>query len=251
MHPGRVVQAARELAATGRTTSSIARELGVPRATVRDWVRGSTRRAASADACDSCAKVHRPHLLPRTVYSYLLGMYLGDGYIVRLPRTYRMIVTLDAVYPGIIEECQAAMSALAPENAVVVERHPVHRVVNVRSYSNRWPCLFPQHGAGPKHTRPIELADWQREITHEHPEALVRGLIHSDGCRVVNRVTIRGKEYRYPRYFFSNRSGDILGIFTEHLDLLDVAWRRDGPWNISVARKEAVARLDAFIGPKA
>src|SRR5206468_2364450 len=39
---------------------------------------------------------------------------------------------------------------------------------------------------GRKHTRKIELVDWQRELTHRHPEALIRGLIHSDGSRVIN-----------------------------------------------------------------
>ena len=44
---------------------------------------------------------------------------------------------------------------------------------------------FPQHGPGRKHLRSIVLADWQLELTHAHPGSLVRGLIDSDGCRVV------------------------------------------------------------------
>src|SRR5262245_36213832 len=70
-----------------------------------------------------------------------------------------------------------------------------------------WPCLFPQHGPGRKHERPIVLADWQRQIVAEHPEPLLRGLFHSDGCRVTNwterAVAGRRKRYVYPRYFFS------------------------------------------------
>jgi hypothetical protein len=71
--------------------------------------------------------------------------------------------------------------------------------------------------------------------------------MHSDGSRFVNRV---GARYAYPRYEFSNRSEDIKAILCEHLDLLGIAWRRRGPYAISVARREAVAALDAFIGPK-
>jgi hypothetical protein len=33
----------------------------------------------------------------------------------------------------------------------------------------------------------IELARWRRELTHAHPAALRRGLIHSHGCRTENR----------------------------------------------------------------
>jgi hypothetical protein len=56
--------------------------------------------------------------------------------------------------------------------------------------------------------------------------------------------------YEYPRYFFSNTSKDILTLCGEALDRLDVEWRFARPNMISVARKEAVARLDAHVGPK-
>jgi hypothetical protein len=36
----------------------------------------------------------------------------------------------------------------------------------------------------------------------------------------------------------------------EALDQLGVAWRFSKPTTISVARREAVARLDEFVGPK-
>jgi hypothetical protein len=49
---------------------------------------------------------------------------------------------------------------------------------------------------------------------------------------------------------FSNESGDILWLCGETLDQLGVAWRFSRPNTISVARREAVARLDEFVGPK-
>ncbi|MGC1853433.1 MAG: hypothetical protein WA687_13445 [Solirubrobacterales bacterium] len=33
-------------------------------------------------------------------------------------------------------------------------------------------------------------------------------------------------------------------------DQLGIAWRQDGPWDISVARREAVAIMDRHVGPK-
>jgi hypothetical protein len=59
-----------------------------------------------------------------------------------------------------------------------------------------------------------ELEPWQREITTEFPQELLRGLIHSDGCRTMNRFKTklpsgRVAAYQYPRYFFSNLSEDI------------------------------------------
>jgi len=56
--------------------------------------------------------------------------------------------------------------------------------------------------------------------------------------------------YEYPRYLFSNKPKDILRLRGEVLDQLGVAWRFSRPDVISVARHEAVARLDEFVGPK-
>jgi hypothetical protein len=88
----------------------------------------------------------------------------------------------------------------------------------------------------------------------QQPKSSYRGLIHSDGCRIANwtQKTVVGttKRYTYPRYFFSNASDDIRRIFTDALDLLGIAWRQSNPRNVSIARREAVAALDEFVGPK-
>jgi hypothetical protein len=127
-------------------------------------------------------------------------------------------------------------------------------MTEVKSYSKHWHCLFPQHGPGRKHTRKIELAEWQQVIVNRYPGDFVRGLIHSDGCRGINRVRrvlADGDHwYEYPRYQFSNKSKDILGLCGATLDQLGVAWRY-ARWDvISVAKRDAVARLDEFVGPK-
>ena len=105
--------------------------------------------------------------------------------------------------------------------------------------SKRWPEAFPQHGPGRKHDRKIELAGWQREIVDRFPQEFLRGLLHSDGCRTVNRFTTklpsgRVAEYAYPRWFFSNRSADIRGLFCEYCDRLGIRWTQSNPRNISV-----------------
>jgi hypothetical protein len=114
---------------------------------------------------------------------------------------------------------------------------------------------FPQHGPGKKHRRPIVLADWQRELTGRHPEALIRGLVHSDGCRVVNRFRTklpsgRVAEYAYIRYFFSNLSADIRQIFTDHCVLLGIRVTQPNHRNLAVSHRHSVAILEDIVGPK-
>jgi hypothetical protein len=118
-----------------------------------------------------------------------------------------------------------------------------------------WPNLVPQHGPGRKHLRKIELVDWQREITHLFTREFIRGLIHSDGSRCINRFAVKlpsGRlgRYAYPRYFFTNYSADIRQIFCEHCELLGIRWTQSNPRNISISHRDSVALLDSFVGPK-
>jgi hypothetical protein len=98
------------------------------------------------------------------------------------------------------------------------------------------------------------LEEWQEAVVEDHPEEFIRGLIHSDGCRVANWTTriVAGekKRYEYPRYHFTNESVDIRNLFTNTLDALGIAWRYNNRNCISVARRESVAKLDEFVGPK-
>jgi hypothetical protein len=180
-------------------------------------------------------------------YAYLLGIYLGDGCISAHPRgVFRIRVFLDAAYPGILDEVADAIGALAPANAVGRHRRPNH-CVEVSSYSKAWPCLFPQHGPGKKHDRRIALRLWQWVHVAAHPDLVLRGLIHSDGCRFINTGR-RG--WSNPRYAFCNLSADIRDIFCAACFFLGVRWTRSGDRTVYVSRKADVARMDEFIGPK-
>ena len=135
-----------------------------------------------------------------------------------------------------------------------VFRVPRIGCIEVKSWSKHWPCVFPQHGPGRKHERPIVLEQWQQKIVSAFPGDFARGLFHSDGCRFVNRVrrplADGDRWYEYPRYMFTNESADIRALCGDTLDRMGVAWRYSRRNTISVARREAVARLDEFVGPK-
>ena len=119
---------------------------------------------------------------------------------------------------------------------------------------DHWPCLFPQHGPGRKHERPIVLEAWQRNLVEQYPSDFLRGVFHSDGSRVANWATrkVGGvlKRYDYPRWQFTNHSADIRELCCWALDLLDIPWRQSNWKTISVSRRNAVARLDVLVGLK-
>lgn len=231
------------LSAEGLNQCEIARATGIPRGTLRMWLAG--RIPDFPYVCYLCAG--RPDTLPRESYVYLLGLYLGDGCLSRGRKdVYKLRIACANAYPGLMQRCEDAMAAVIPRR---VGRVVYNGCTEVYSHSKHWACLFPQHGPGMKHTRKIELADWQQALVDLDPRPLVRGLIHSDGCRVLNRAY--GTDYPpYPRYHFDNVSADIRKIFTDACDALGVEWRQSNARCISVARRASVAKLDAFIGPK-
>ena len=192
--------------------------------------------------CAICAG--QPCDLPPGSYGYLLGLYLGDGWISEHQKhVYRLRIVCCDAYPDLMDECELVMSEILPNKVGRVQRIGCTEVV---SYSKHWPHLFPQHGPGPNHRRPIVLVDWQRQIVDRFPAPFVRGLLHSDGCRVLNRVN----NTDYPRYHFTNVSDDIRALFGRACDLLGVDWRPNNRTNLSVARRPSVQILDQFVGPK-
>ncbi|MEV8533042.1 helix-turn-helix domain-containing protein [Streptomyces sp. NPDC051211] len=234
------------LLADGRSISSVSRESGISRAAIRAWRTRIDPLPRMQDA--PCT---RP--TDTAAYAYLLGLYLGDGCISPHPRGgHHLRIACADAWPGLIDLCREAIRAVRPDDSVYVLQR--QGCVAVTSYGRHWTCLFPQHGPGKKHERRIALEPWQQEIVDAHPWKLVRGLIHSDGCRITNWTERNGKRYEYPRYFFTNRSDDIRRLLTDTLDRLGVAWksctRYGKPYNISVARKASVALMDVHVGPK-
>jgi hypothetical protein len=246
------VERAERLFPTGRTTREIAGELGVPERTVAHWRRRERRTGgprARPPTCPRCDEVP----LDVESYAYLLGSYLGDGHITVGYRTACLWIYCADGWPAVRVEVETAMARVMPTSGVsIVARQGCSAV---KSFTLHWTCLFPQHGPGRKHTRRIVLEPWQEEVVEQHTGLFLRGLFHSDGCRITNWTTrpVAGevRRYEYPRYFFTNRSTDILDLCATGLDRLGIAHRRPRPDTISVARRAAVAALDEHVGPKA
>lgn len=255
MYSSGVRKQALDLIQGGSSLRSVGMATGISRSTLREWRDNPEKMLAARALCPRCAD---DHALPEPYAdnAYLLGLYLGDGWIsvgsTPAKEVWKLRIACADAWPGLVEECVRALRAVRPVSKVVkVQKQGCQEVF---SYSRHWPCLFPQHGPGKKHTRKIELAEWQQVIVDRYPGDFVRGLIHSDGYRGMNRVRrvlADGEQwYEYPRYLFVNMSQDILQLCGQTLDKLGVEWRFSKPNTISVAKRDAVARLDEFVGPK-
>lgn len=251
MHGVVVRQMALDLLSLGLTRRDVCRILDVGYNSTYRWQKRLEPLAnASAIHCFRCRDEPVPDA---SAYLYLLGQYLGDGHIRKSGRSNCLSIACCTDYPGIMREVEEAIPRVL--GAAVFHRgRPNVGCINVEANTVHWKCVFPQHGPGMKHTRSIILEAWQRDLVALDPRPLIRGLIQSDGWRGTNWTEkIVGGErrrYTYPRYQFSNESADIKQIFTDALDQLGIAWRVMNRKAISVARREAVAALDEFVGPK-
>lgn len=232
-----------------------ARAHGVAVKTIRRWRRLYQRRGQARGQTHLQARCPRCERGPLDdpAYAELLGWYLGDGHISLGRRgVYALNVYNDLRYPVLNVHVQDLMRQVKPGSRPHTREVPGCLVMTV-SWKH-WPCLFPQHGPGRKHERRLGMTAWQWAVVEAHPADFLRGLFHSDGCRVNNwarrQVAGETKTYRYPRWQFTNVSEEILGWCGDALDLVDVPWRRSNAKTLSVSTRAGVARLDELVGPK-
>jgi hypothetical protein len=111
----------------GNDQSHIARLTEIPRGTVKDCIKRF--RSLKQFNEDRLTKPKEPSSLNELregaytkdvgeAYAYLLGIYLGDGYINKEPRTYKLRISLDTKYPTIIKTCVKTIETLLPFNKV-------------------------------------------------------------------------------------------------------------------------------------
>ena len=145
------------LAGEDLSASQIARTARIPRSTVRDWLGPRPPRPKQELVLD-------PRSLPAAHYSYLLGFYLGDGWISRGKRdVFRLRIRTDSRYPGLIAECAEAMAALMPKNKVLIQKMP-YNAVEIGCSSKMWAPSVPAAWSRPQaraqnRARPLAARD--------------------------------------------------------------------------------------------
>lgn len=245
MHGKLVHDTALQLIAAGVNDCEISRRLGIPRTTVRDWRRPRHERRYAPETCPRCWGRTRPVRFSPADYAELLGLYLGDGHITVLARTDRLRLFLDARYTTIVTEAEALLRRVFPGSRVGrLVRHDGAMVV-LCVYHAHLSCLFPQHGPGKKHDRPIVLERWQEDLILAAPWAFLRGCIRSDGSAYINRT---GK-YEYLSYCFDNYSQEILELFAAVCRFVGLEPRLNRR-SVRIYRRASVALMEEHVGLK-
>jgi hypothetical protein len=229
VHEAQKRGAALALVEQGFNDCEIARRLGIPRTTVRDWRRPTY--FANFDICPRCWLRLRPLAFSDADYAELLGLYLGDGHISTLARTQRLRIFLDSKYTAVVDDAEALLRQCFPNNPVgraLVECVSSRSTVRARNTTAR-SCSSPGSAASSMRRRGSSCAGASARTAASSSTAPAR--------------------YEHLSYGFANHSSDILDLF-EATCLRQGLRPRRYAQAIRLNRREDVARLIEHVGVK-
>ena len=111
MHPKTTVDQARLLSSQGLNDCEVARRLGVSAGAVRKWRTGQRRAQGERFGLPRCPLCHGVPL-DETAYSYLFGLYLGDGHITRHRRgVFALSISSAATLGPVLSQLRSKLCA--------------------------------------------------------------------------------------------------------------------------------------------
>jgi hypothetical protein len=232
----------------GKNKSQLSKEYNIPRATLKYWIQNESTIKVKRTSEKSIEDIIDEIKSKKSLYNFILGLYLGDGNISHNGRklsSFRLRISQDNKYPESIKEIQKSLSQFFVKNSFITKSEGCS-ILTI--FDKNLPVYFPQHGLGKKHERKIELSDFQRENIDY--ESLLRGLWVSDGSFY---MASDGK-YSYERYNFTNKSLDIISLFEECLISLDIKYGKRFKKNdicvIQIQKKSEVDKMKKVVGIK-
>lgn len=177
-------------------------------------------------------------------YSYLFGLYLGDGCVSYVKgKYYEMIIYQDSKYTNLINKHKESIENLFGKEPRIRTRGNCTLIIVGGSHVR---FLFPKFGVGMKHLNSVTLP----KILTDNIDYLnlVKGLFQADGSYYFDKSN---KKYFYN---FTNKSVDIIEIFKTCLDELSINYtifkRKDSIYTLSIRKKSEIDKVVKLIGTK-
>ena len=216
-----------DLHKSGSSQNQIHKLLGFDRTLIRQIIKDPD------SYFEKCSVNFDLNLINKKSYSFILGVYLGDGCISRTHKEnlYRLRISLDQKYKNLNTEIIENLNILFPNNKVSLTNTKSSNGCVISVYSSNLLELFPQHDTGLKHDRPIILKEWQKQIVDNHLMDFLKGLFYTDGSFYFSR--------NYERCNFTNKSKDIINLCSDALKKLEI--------NHCVSMKNANTKYFAYL----
>ena len=236
-----------------KNNCEISRITGIPRCTVRDWVNKPQKNLSDNDFLENKRNKYKNCIMFGEkkqkekfikAYSYILGLYLGDGYIDFYPRSLRLRIFLDSKYVKLNDFVEKVLRFLFFKNKIYKGFHGNKNCIYFSVYAKELESLFPHLGKGKKYNREIVFEDWQKNVLSG--AELLMGLIHSDGCCYFSDGLMN--------FNFTNMSQDIHKIFQKYCTLYGIKFtisHKNGiVFRTNINKREDVRKLYNMVGNK-
>lgn len=237
---------------TNKNKSKIAQITKLDRGTVRKIINnyGTVAQLEEAIGLSPIKYEFESHQSYKKSYAYILGIYLGDGYINKTLRTWKLRIFQDKKYINVVKEIEENLKIIFPYNRTNKISHGKN-CYEIYIYNNNIIELFPQHDKGKKYKRKIKLETWQEEIINEFPFLFIKGLIHSDGCSYISK----SNKKEYLNYGFCNKSFDIINLLINSLNKVNISYnlyfnKNKEIYRLSIVKRKSVNFLYKKIGIK-
>jgi len=158
------------------STRQIASRLGISQSTVTRALQGSSLRSKS----EAAELRYKPLSLDgsHAELAYLVGIYLGDGYLVRSSRTELLDIACDSKYPDLIERFSGLVSRVFGKSPTL-HKDLFSNCVHIRLYGEGIGSIL-GFEPGPKKGRDLHIPSWITE-NEDWSRWCIRGLFETDG----------------------------------------------------------------------
>lgn len=177
------------------------------------------------------------------LYSYIYGLYLGDGCVHRHKKgVYALTISLDSKYMELINVVRNSLSEFSGNK---VRSYLRGNYYNLSIYGKHICDIFIKYGVGKKNENYVFLPDILiKNICHK---SMLRGLFHSDGSYYYDK---HNKKYFYN---FTNKSKHITDIFIMCLSNLEIKY--DLQYNrrtyiVGIRKKSEIIKFKDIVGVK-
>lgn len=235
------------------STRQIAKELNCSFSNIRYWMKkyqlkttdiggkAGKKIESDIDIYNRCLDFVTKH---PSEYSYLFGLYLGDGCVEYVKGNFHVLsIHQDSKYINLINKHKESIINIFGKPPYIFNRG---NCTIIRVGGSHVKFLFPKFGVGMKHLNKITLP----KILLDNIDYLnlMKGLFQADGSYYLDR---HAKKYCFN---FVNKSLDIIEIFKFCLDKLSIGCtiykRKSDIYCLSVRRKSEVSKLLDLIGTK-
>lgn len=175
----------------------------------------------------------------------LIGIILGDGGLTHFQCKITLNSATDKEFSYYVKDLFIKLFGISPKTY----KSKVAKAITVTVSSVNLIQYLLEKGLflGNKVELQVGVPGWILS-RNDYVRACIRGLVDTDGCFIVNKYKVKGKEYQYPKMIFSNKSLPLLDFVYNGLKSLGFSPRKYYDKHVWLTNSKEVRRYLKEVG---